>query len=428
MCRKFNPLFLIMLVLVLLTNSTILRAQNTISQPYSGFGVGIINNYSNGILDGMGSTSYAIQDPYSINFRNPASYAAFDSLSFVADAAASIYSSILTQGSQTQKNTYARPGYITIGLPVTRHWRTSVGIVPFSTIGYSIADSREIENIGKVAYEYSGHGGMHQLYWGNAFRICKGLSIGLNASYLFGSIYNTNNSTFEGSNYYNTYINDAYYIDGIHLTGGIQYFFNVKEDHRIGIGATYSNSAYIWAKENLLVNYYTGEYSSVTSYDTVFHDTSLRGNLNIPQAVGGGLSYCFKNKVLVAADVTWQNWNRYRFMNRTDSLTDAIVSSAGIQYIPDPLSNKFFKRMAFRLGAKYSTGNFMINNKLIDELSVSLGVGIPLSTFNTHSSINVVFEYGKMGTLSNDLIKQNYFRFTFNFTLQEKWYQRVKLD
>ena len=84
--------------------------------------------------------------------------------------------------------------------------------------------------------------------------------------------------------------------------------------------------------------------------------------------------------------------------------------------------------MAFRIGAKYSTGDFIILNKPISEFGVSLGVGIPLTTFNTHSNINILFEYGKLGTLADDLIKQNYFRFTLNFTLQEKWYQRMKLD
>ena len=67
-----------------------LRAQNEISNPYSGFGIGLINSHSNAILDGMGGTSYAMQNPYYINSRNPASYAAFDSLSFTADVAASV--------------------------------------------------------------------------------------------------------------------------------------------------------------------------------------------------------------------------------------------------------------------------------------------------------------------------------------------------
>jgi hypothetical protein len=84
--------------------------------------------------------------------------------------------------------------------------------------------------------------------------------------------------------------------------------------------------------------------------------------------------------------------------------------------------------MNFRIGGKYSTGDLSLRDKPINELGVSIGVGIPLNTFNTHSSINVMFEYGKAGTLANDLVLQRYFRFSLCFILQERWYQRVKLD
>ena len=84
--------------------------------------------------------------------------------------------------------------------------------------------------------------------------------------------------------------------------------------------------------------------------------------------------------------------------------------------------------MAFRIGGKYSTGELRLHNKPISEFGVCIGVGVPLTTFNTHSSINIMFEYGKTGTLANNLIRQNYFRVALCFTLQERWYQRVKLD
>lgn len=405
------------------------QAQNEISTPYSSYGIGVVNRASNSILDAMGGTSYAMQNPYYINFRNPASYAAFDSLSFIADAAASIYSSHLIQMQLSQHNTYAKPGYIAIGLPVTRHWRTSVGIIPFSDIGYSIENSDVIENVGSVHYLYSGKGGLNQLYWGNAFRLCKGLSIGLNASYLFGSVYAYSNTEFEGSHLFNSYVNDAYFVDGIYLNAGIQYLFNVGEKHRIGLGAVYSNTAYIWAKEKLLVNSYSGTYVSTTLYDTVYYQDGLRGKLNIPQSVGAGISYTYKEKLTVAADVTWQEWTKYQFMKPSnDTMQNSITTSLGVQFIPDPLSNKFFRKMAFRAGGRYSTGELLIRNKPISEFGVCIGIGVPLTTFNTHSSINLMFEYGKSGTLSQDLVLQNYFRFSFCFTLQERWYQRVKLD
>ena len=414
--------------LVLLFGSLCATAQNEMSNPYSGFGIGMVNRYSNAVLDGMGSTSYAMQNPYYVNFRNPASYAAFDSLSFVADAAASIYVSNLASGADVQRNSFARPSYITIGLPVTRHWRTSVGVVPFSSVGYNIETTKVVENVGNVAYSYSAKGGINQLYWGNAFKICKGLSIGLNASYMFGTITNVRNTSFDGSNFYNSYISDSYHLDGIHLTGGIQYVFSFKEKHKLGFGVVYGNTAYIWAKEKLLINYYQGTYSSVTSYDTVYYNDETRSNLYIPQSAGGGVSYTFKDKLTVAADVTWNNWAKYKFFGQGDSLQNSFTASLGVQFCPDPLSNKFFKKMNFRLGARYSSGELLLHAKPIDEFGVCLGVGIPLSTFNTHSSVNLVFEYGKLGTLVNDLVRQNYFRFTLNFTLQEKWYQRMKLE
>ena len=404
------------------------QAQNEIRMPYSSYGIGSVNHYSNGILDGMGSVAYAMQNPYYINFRNPASYAAFDSLSFIADAAASIFYSKLSQKENKQKNSYARPFYLAIGVPVTRHWRSSVGIKSFSTIGYNIATSKNIPDVGDVNYTYSGNGGLNQLYWGNAFKICKGLSIGLNASYLFGSIFASSNAEFNSNTILNSYINDAYLVDGIYLEGGLQYFFNIGEKHKIGLGAVYSNTAYIWAKEKILINSYSGGFVSTSLYDTVLYKDDLRGTLNIPQSAGAGLSYTFKDKLTVAADVTWQNWANFKFMKPCDSLQNTITASLGAQFTPDPTSNKFFKKMAFRIGGRYSSGELVLRNKPISEFGVCFGAGVPLTSFNTHSSLNILFEYGRTGTLVNDLIRQDYFRFTFCFTLQERWYQRVKLD
>lgn len=404
------------------------QGQNEINSPYSSYGIGDVNRSSNGILDAMGGVSYGMQNPYYINFRNPASYAAFDSLSFIADVAASVYVSTLYQRNKTQQNTYAQPGYLAIGLPVTRHWRTSLGILPFSSVGYDMETTSEIENIGKVTYNYKGNGGIYQLYWGNAFKICKGLSIGLNASYIFGTIYSYRNTAFEGSNYTNTFISDAYQTKGLYLDAGLQYMFNIGEHHRVGLGLVYSNTAYIWAKEKLLINSYSGTYIETSAYDTLVIQDGVQGKLNIPQSVGGGWSYTYKNKLTVAGDVTWQNWANFQFMRPSDSMQNSISTSFGVQFIPDPFSTKFMKKMNFRMGGKYSTGDLRLRNKPINEFGVCLGVGIPLNTFNTHSSINLMFEYGRSGTLSNNLVLQNYFRVALCFILQERWYQRVKLD
>ena len=107
MLRKINHIVCILLACCLFYFSS--QAQNEISMPYSSYGIGMVNRSSNGVLDAMGGVSYAMQSPYYVNFRNPASYAAFDSLSFIADAAASVYMATLNQRDLTQKNTYNTP-------------------------------------------------------------------------------------------------------------------------------------------------------------------------------------------------------------------------------------------------------------------------------------------------------------------------------
>ena len=93
MLRKGITLLLFLMTLALLQ----LQAQNNISSPYSGYGVGLLDNVTSAPLAAMGHVSYAMQHNTGyINFRNPASYAAFDSLSFIADAAFSIIGSVAT--------------------------------------------------------------------------------------------------------------------------------------------------------------------------------------------------------------------------------------------------------------------------------------------------------------------------------------------
>ena len=98
-------------------------AQNDINSPYSSFGVGNLSPRTNGISTAMGGCGYALQNPYYINFKNPASYIAFDSLSFIADLSFNLVSHKLRTELQQQSGTFAQLSYLTIGLSgkSTRH-------------------------------------------------------------------------------------------------------------------------------------------------------------------------------------------------------------------------------------------------------------------------------------------------------------------
>lgn len=421
MLRRVSLLFPLIFLIFL---SKILHGQSEISSPYSGFGIGILSNTSNGVMASMGGVSYAMQNNLYINYKNPASYVAFDSLSFIGDASMSFINSTLKTSAIQQKHTIGRFNYLMIGLPVTRIWRTSVGFLPYSDVGYKIYDNNEED----IKYSYDGDGGLMQLYWGNAFKICKGLSIGLNASYMFGRLSNIRFIYYTGDNFFNSRILHNTYLDGIYLSGGLQYFIPIKQKSKLGLGVVYENTAYIWARENILINNFTGNFSSTTDYDTIYYVDADKGNLVIPQKVGFGISYSYDNKLLVGADFSWQNWSNYELMGKKDSLKDAFNVALGVQYTPDPTSSKYHKKMQFRVGTNFSTGYLMLRDTPIQEFGVTFGIGFPFRTYTSQSSVNIMFEYGQMGTIQNDLILQRYFKISLSFILHEKWYQRVRLE
>ena len=418
----------ILVTIICIVSCIYLHGQNEISSPYSKYGYGLPSNVTSGAYNAMGKVGYAMQNPYLINFKNPASYVAFDSLSFIADASFSIYSSTLKTTQTSQQTTFARPDYIVLGLPVTRHWRTSAGILPFSNLGYNILDQRTDAAGNAVDYNYEGNGGLLQLYWGNAFKICKGFSIGFNISYLFGTLTYTKSATFDGSNFFHSMVNNTILVDGIHYSVGAQYFADINGKHRLGFGVVYENSAYIWTKQKEFVYNYTSTGTNTIFNDTVaYHDS--KGNLKIPQKIGGGISYQYKDKWLVSADVAWQNWKKlYLTDYETSNMRDAITVNAGLQFIADANSTNYLKKMRWRLGAQYTTGQIILNDTPIRDFSFSIGLGFPLKIYNNNPSLGFMFEYGQMGTVKNQLLKENYFKFSLHFTLQERWYQRVKLE
>ncbi|MCL2289944.1 MAG: hypothetical protein FWC34_04475 [Bacteroidetes bacterium] len=407
-------------------------AQNDINSPYSSFGLGNLSPRTNIVSSSMGSVGYALQNPYYINFKNPAAFAAFDSLSFIADISFNIVNHQLRTEMQEQSGTFAQLGYLAIGLPILRVWRTSAGIMPYSDVGYGIIDERQhVDSFGAVTFQYRGSGGLQLLYWGNAFKISKGLTLGLNLSYLFGTINRINFAEYEMENTFNTMISDFRHLDGIYISGGVQYQTTAKEKHHIGMGVVYENAIKVWSRENLLVLNYAGRYSPNYNFDTIVvrvGDDAIRSTVKMPQVIGAGFSYGYKDRLLVAADFTWQNWKQFSMTRSKDSLRDNFITAVGVQYIPNPTSSKYHNKINFRAGTRFSSGYFIINDRPISELAVSVGLGFPIRTFNTRSSVNIMFEYSKLGTMQRNLILQNYFKLSFSFILQEKWYQRRKLE
>ena len=164
-------------------------AQNSEISPYSRFGYGALSDYSNASQKAMGGVGLASRSGEAINFMNPASYAAIDSVTFLFDIAANIKSLSTSETrdgvKKSGKDFTGGLDYVALQFPMTRYGGMAIGMVPYSEVGYKFGS--EISN---GTNEYQGSGTLNELFVGLAARPFKGFTVGLNFSYLFGTLLN----------------------------------------------------------------------------------------------------------------------------------------------------------------------------------------------------------------------------------------------
>lgn len=399
-----------------------LSAQNHLNSPYSRFGLGRIGTRTSSTNAAMGGTSIAFQSATVVNFANPASYAAYDSMSCLFDVGFSYKNQTLTAAG-TQKGSGIYFDYLAFGLPVLKWWKTSFGFQPFSNMSYDISSLEEIDSI---TTSFRGRGGINEFYWGNAFRLFNNFSIGFNASYLFGEYAKIRTVESADNHFANSKTSNANYIKGFSLTTGVQYFVPIKEKGKLGLGLVYTPSIPIYSNaENQTITYFGTDFAS-RIIDTFFSSNDRKIKHSMPQSFGGGISWSKGLQYFIGADFTWTNWANYAVKEVNDSLINSYKIAIGGNYVPNPASSKFFARMTFSLGVKYEQSYLKLNDIPLNGWGVNLGLQFPVKRSKT--SFGLVFEYGQMGTTQSELIQENYFKATISLRIHEQWYQRKKLE
>lgn len=405
-------------------------SQNRINSPYSRFGVGEIQLYQNSRIAALGGTAFAYKNQYSVNFLNPASYTGFDTLSFIFEGGLQSNFSKLETSTLSQKSNYTSMSHLTFGFPITHRWKASFGLLPYSTTGYKVSDYKTEDSIGRVRYLYEGQGGINQFFIGQAFSINKNLSIGVNVSYLFGSIEKSRSVYLLDSVYsYNVKAKNITTYGVFKFDLGLQYFKKISENITLGTGIVYSLGSKSSTKEDFIA--YTFSESS-TGYEYI-HDTASLiyiknkdGEVKLPMSFGIGLSVEKKNKWFLGMDFRKQNWSEFLYNNIKDSLKDNWRLSVGYELKPDFYSTKYFNRVSYRAGFHYDKSYLNIRNQNIEEFGISFGLGLPLR--KSKSTLNLAIEFGKKGTIENGLIKENYTKLSIGFSAYDYWFFKRKYD
>jgi long-subunit fatty acid transport protein len=417
----------IFILLLLLIPMFRLQAQIQVISPYSRFGLGDLAGNSNAWNMSMAQLGIGIQNPIHVNFTNPASYAAFDSLSFVFEGGFTGEFINLTSNFQSVNRSNGSLSYLLFGMPVNRWWKTSLGLVPFSNVGYNVANYEEYPQTGTVKRVYSGSGGISRIYWGNAFKIAKGLSLGLNASYLFGSMDLGGAVYFPDSlNTMNFRVSNALTMNDLSFTFGAQYKKKLTQDVSMIVGAVYTPTLNMAAKTDIIATtFLTGNTGLESVRDTLLMKEGLRGDIVIPTMAGGGVSVERNDKWMAGVDFKWQNWDKFKAFEMSDSLANSWQVSAGAQVIPNIDNyNNYLARIHYRLGFTFNKTYLVLRGQQLNEYAISAGFGLPLRGIKT--MVNVALQYGNRGTTAQNLIQESYFRVVIGFSIYERWFVKRK--
>ena len=211
------------LLLTMVTGMAI--AQNNTNSPYTRYGYGDLSDQSFGNSKAMGGIAFGLRDGAQINPLNPASYTAIDSLTFIFEGGVSLQNMNISGGGVKLNAKNSSFDYLAMQFRLHPRVAMSIGLLPFSNVGYSVSESNEATETSPYSTKsLTGEGGLHQLYVGAGVKVLKNLSVGVNASYFWGDITRTRTIIYPATSESYSYIQQmGVSISDYKLDFGTQY-------------------------------------------------------------------------------------------------------------------------------------------------------------------------------------------------------------
>ncbi|MDR1556370.1 MAG: hypothetical protein LBS88_04970 [Tannerellaceae bacterium] len=392
-------------------------AQNNTNSPYTRYGYGELADRSFGAGRAMGGLGYGMRSNKQINPLNPASYTSIDSLTFIFDVGIAGQLSWFDDGINKDQHMNGNLEYAAMQFPVHQRIALSAGVLPYSYVGYDFGSSQTSAEGIYYTERFTGRGGLNEVYAGLSIDIWKKrLSVGANAGYLFGRIVHNQLLTLGTGTTNQSERKQSLQVNDIKLSLGIQYTQQFSADEHFTLGFAFSPAKTLNTQSSDII---TNESSS----DTL---QVMNQVFDLPNSFGTGISYIKQNKLTLGADFLYETWAQARFFDEKNEFKNRMRVAAGTEFIPNYQNRAFFSRVRYRAGLHYSNSYLQISNKSYNEYGVSIGLGLPL--VDNRSFLNLSFEYVKIKPETRLLIDEQYFRFTVNYTFNERWFFKFKVD
>ena len=430
----------VVLVLLMLIASPAISQFNTYS-PYTRYGLGDFSKGGFGQNLAMGGAGVALRHSDHMNYLNPASYTARDSMSVLFDFGLNTYFNQYQTSKVSDTWWNGNFHHIALSVPIGKHFGLGTGMVPFSSVGYNI--KQEYNDLGTgdpLDFYYHGDGGIMKYFLGFSGELFDRLSLGVTMNYLLGDINRQRYLTFPSrADYDSTTAIEEIQISHTYFGFGMQYHEVIKDKFFFTLGGSYDlQTTFDGSIDNSVLNTFPGSATALNDSTVVYPEVtiagsdSLKGSITIPSKLGVGIAFGIPDKLTVTADYYLQDWSATSTLNQfhdNDGFDMANTRSMhlGIDYTPDHEALRgFHKLMSYRVGGYYTDHYIQVKGYQMKDYGITFGVGLPMN--KTKSSFNIAFTMGTRGTTEYNLVKENYGIITFSVTLHDLWFYKRKFD
>jgi len=389
----------------------------TMSTPYSVYGIGDLEHRTYNHNSGMGYTGLSLKTTLYSSGNNPASLSGLPRSYFVLDASGAA-KWVTYKGDAIDETNSANRDFtikrLELSVGINSFWASGVGFRQLSTVNYSFASTKAIEGTtANYSINYSGDGGINDYYWNNAFRLNKHFSIGVTTSYMSGSI-NQTETLVDASDSAITSTRGDFYNNAKFDFGAI-YTTSLSKKWDAALGVRFANTTKLPATRTLSV---TGGSTTLIDDEFITHT-----RFSLPKTYGAGLSLSGKGGTTFAADYSFQDWASLHIKGSGWSLVNSQRFSIGAEFARFNLAQftNNIQKKSFQLGAYINNTYLRVQNHQINEYGITGGFSRSMKNGLLYT---VSAEGGVRGTIASGLIKENFFQLSFNLSFRDLLYSK----
>lgn len=419
------------------------RAQDTgVNSPFSRYGIGLLSHQAQGFNQGMAGLANGMRDGRELNFKNPASYSAIDSLTFLFDMGVSLQNGNFSSGKSSVNARNVSFDYLNMGFRINRGFGMSIGLMPISNIGYKISTTGDRFDGGITGdvtptVSYNGSGGLREIYAGVGYAPVKPISFGLNFGYLWGVMSHVATNSYTDNNVQS--LNRAYSTDirTFDMSAGLQWHQKVNKKNSFVLGLTYGLGHDIPGK-SYFYNQRIGS-GVVLAADTLVAENAW----SLPHSFGGGLTWQYKNSLRIGVDYNLKKWSQAKqpmltqdpngtlhYEGSTAGYADEQRITIGAEYVKDPMGLNWASRVRYRAGFSFGDTYAKIDGRVGPKSYLAtIGAAFPIiNLYNNRTFVNVSAQYERIEPQMAGQITENYFRLCLGITFNERWFMKWKVD